>query len=141
MKPALQLVGKLFYRNFTSEDYEIVKKWWLSRGEAVVKPEWLSSLGIVVENENGPACMTWLYISNSRMAQVGWTTTRPGLSPRDSHEAVMMAIESIQKLSQNIGVTYLHSMCNKSGLTKVMKRLGFEKKDGYAYLAWGDNGN
>lgn len=125
------------YRPYYADyDYSIVSEWWEQRDGAVVKPEWLSTLGIVALEEGEPVAMTWLYLSNSKMAQLGWTTTKPGLGNRKSYKAVKTLLEAAKMIARKSGVTYLHSMSNKSGLTKLMKKAGFVDKLGYNYLAY-----
>lgn len=115
-------------------DYDIVRKWWMKRDNVFVRKEWLPNTGVVVDRAGEPICMTWMYITNSKMAQAGWTTTKPGLGARDSHKAVTMALLKIKKMASNLGVTYLQYTSNKRGLTKVLKRLGFEGSDNYTFL-------
>jgi hypothetical protein len=149
-KYKMNLMPKIIdYKDYTlrpyrpDEDYRIVKKWWVERDGIFVHKEWLSSLGVVVEKDDEPIMMSWLYFSNSKLAQIGWTTTKPGINAKTAYQAVVLGVMKLQYLANKNGATYLHAMSNKSGLTKVMKRLGFNVQKEYDYLSYfgGMNGS
>lgn len=135
MIPATKTIARFKGRSYEEKDYQLAKEWWVKREGIFVKKEWLSSTGIVVEMDGATVAMAWVYFSNSGMAQIGWATTKPGLSVRESYGSMMVCLHGAVMLARENGATYIHSMSNKSGLTKMFKRLGFEKKDGYDYLA------
>jgi hypothetical protein len=71
-----------------------------------------------------PIAMCWLYLSNSKLAYLAWPVTRPGLSPRTSHQALGLIFVELIGLAHALGFKSIISTSESKGLTKLLKRHG-----------------
>lgn len=66
-------------RNYTAEDFQTVDAWARARGSALV-PGLLSPVGFIVEDDQGPAGVCWVYLMfDVPVAVIDNLYTRPGL--------------------------------------------------------------
>lgn len=113
-------------RKFRSKDYPEICSWWLKYNETILDLKVLSKIGIVLFEENKLLAATWLYYANAKICQIGWTIVNPDIGPRNKIECLSKILNEGTKLAKKNGYNYIQSFSNKSALTKMMIKSGFE---------------
>jgi hypothetical protein len=110
-------------RLYAPSDYATVREWWMMRGVCPVPSEHLPSLGYVVEGEDGPLAMVWVYQDNStKWAFLAWPVARPGVGGT-MVDAVF--VELFARLAQDLAGRVVNIMSERHGLNRWLERHGF----------------
>lgn len=82
-------------------DYAMLQGWWAGHGVLDVPPGYLPACGLVVELDGEAAAAAWIYFDNScPLAWLAWLTTRPGMRPRDSLDALTFLLGAAQAAAE-----------------------------------------
>lgn len=82
-------------RIYKPEDYDTVKPWWVGHGVPDVSKAVLPPLGVIVEDDEGPVAVCWLYLAlGVGVSWLAWLTTKPGLTPFVAAHAVKYLVQS-----------------------------------------------
>jgi hypothetical protein len=122
---------RLFYLD---ADYPLVFNWWKKHNEVPLAPELLSDLGVIYQEEGIPMASTWIYLSNSKGAQVGWTVVDPDLTPRKRMVAVSNVLMAAEQVCRDHGCQWMISFSNDSSLSKLMSFQGFKSLKAHDFL-------
>lgn len=122
----------LVVRYVEIEDYTQLDQWWKQHhaGAGALPKAVLPPLGVVVEDEFGPAFAVWCYeVYGVGMAFLEYAVSRPGISMRLVSNAGALAVLSImEQAGKNIDPPAqfsVFSVSTKAGIARVLKRLGF----------------
>lgn len=117
------------------QHYFKVVTWWKKHGKDGPKADVLSDLGLIALDENlEPIAITWLYVSNSRLGNIGFTVCDPEAPPKKKVFGVSYVIEQAIAAAKFSGLTSLHSFSSAPGLTKLFLRKGFDKLEAHDFL-------
>lgn len=119
---------------YTPELYPMVAEWWAAYGKRAPEADRLSDLGIVICKGETPVAMTWVYLSNSKTAQVGFTVSNPKSGPVEKVIAVSLAIHQAAHVLEAAGYKYVHSFSDEPGLTRIMQSAGFTQLSEHQFL-------
>lgn len=121
-------------RFIAQKHYKQYVSWWTDRGKNAPEVDRLSTLGVVVSDTKGPLAMSFGYLSNSRLAQIGFTATNPkgGLKARIA--AVTRAVSAVEKILKDSGVKYINTFSDESALSKLFLRIGYEVHTPHNFL-------
>ena len=86
--------------------------------------------GIAVEKDGRLLALVILYIESARnVGQIGWVVTNPENKPRESYEALDLAIAEVIKLARDKDVRYLMSYIAVPGINKLLGKHGLLQGD------------
>lgn len=116
---------------FTPHFYDILKSWWQEHNHAIIPIESLGLGLIVLDDNNYPLCMSFIYtMERCNVAQFAWTTTNPNVSFKVRHQAVELILLASLQVAKNEGKNLIFDFISSKGLKKILKNLNFiELKD------------
>lgn len=116
-------------------DWQTVSGWHEERHGAILPETILPPLGIICEDEAGPAAAIFAYQSLSiGLAHADYFLTRPGLSFAQARRAGKCALHGLRQVlkANDYGIIKVFTPCRL--LERVLKRLGFEGTRGVLFL-------
>ena len=92
-------------------DYPIIKTWWEVRGSEAPQRELLSSVGIMVEQDDLPVACAFLYqVKESPLGIIEWEATNPAItSPILKVRALGFVFDFFEVYSRDHGIAILLS--------------------------------
>lgn len=120
----------LSVREYNPEtDAATVSGWWEKRHGVAMQLALLPPVGVVVEDDRGPVCALWLYLSAG--IGVGFLenpVSMPGMGPRISAEAFAVALAALEAvaLTHDYGVLVCHT---PAGIARLLGKQGFVFSD------------
>lgn len=124
-------------REYTPEDYPLVKGWWEGHGKPATPPNLLSPIGVFALRDGEPVAAMWLYLAlGCGLCWLEYPLTAP-------KQSLSQARESLKELlGHMINVAQIHNYALMLGqatvpLAREMKRAGFlETATGMSALAY-----
>lgn len=126
-------------RKYTVEDYEVIAPWYLERGWPVApKSEHLSNTGFIVEDDEGPACVGFIYLTNSKLGLFEWIATRPGMG-RKAITALDVLVAFSKEASRGLGIEKLVHLAQDKYVSIMQRRYGFQPAEPLVLMTWGES--
>lgn len=114
-------------------DYREYKKWWTERNLKAPKSGILADIGLmVVDHEPIAAC--FCYLSNSKLGNIGFTCTKPGIGPKRRIFALMFLLHNADQILQAAGCEVIETFSSEPGLTKLFTRMGYVPQQPHTFL-------
>jgi hypothetical protein len=113
------------FREYEDEDYDIIEGWWEGHGGQAPDPHLFSNCGRICDG----LAASWLYISNSSIAFIGWPVTNPKAPKRTAMKAIRRILEDQRDLANASGASVVFVYTNSPALLKLLDRLGFQVGD------------
>ena len=129
----IRLASELKVRPYRPEDYRTAQKWWLQHNQAHLEEFLLSDLGFVVEKDN-PVAMGWLYLSNSKLSNLGWVVVNPEAGPKLRVAALITVYRESEKMSRKMGYRAMQMLSDQPSLTKLMEVTGYKRIKSHDYM-------
>jgi len=114
-------------------DYPLMRKWWTGYGKKTPAKGMLSDTGLVVEYDR-PVLMAWLYISNSKLAQIGFIVGDPEVYAGTKIAAISYMCQAAKDLLRRKGIEYVHCYSDQAGLTRALNASGFDILSSHDFL-------
>lgn len=118
-------------RAYTKDDQEMVEGWYRShRGLGELPVKLLPPLGVIVEDENGPAGALWCYeCAGCPVAIPEFPIARPGLSMNQAKAVFVRAMEAVMALAgkgwEPQGVYSVFRAWTTPPIFRQLKKMGF----------------
>jgi len=114
------------------EDYDVFQGFCVGHGKWAPTRDLLPRVGIVVLEDKGltggeeyPLAFFWVYKDpSSRMAWLGWLTTRPSLKPRKAKAVCEFAVEMAKSAAQAQTARVIFTHAGSRGLSRLYQRCG-----------------
>ncbi len=113
-------------RKLKKEDLKVAEKWWESW------PKWkspsldfLPDTGIVVEKNNLPVVIGFIYLTNAKVALLEWIISDPEYRENDRDSLIELLIEGAENMVKHLEYKYLFSVCQHEKLIDKHKKLGW----------------
>lgn len=116
-------------RAFTWADYPEICQWWLSHKWPVIPSDHLSSIGIVVEENEKLVSACWVYVTNSAFGLLEFVVTNPKVSLRMRAKGIELMLDAAVKVAQEHHVKTLFSSLKSHGLIRAFEKSGFLNAD------------
>lgn len=114
------------FRFFNPElDYELIRKWWLSRSVEFFELEKLPKNGIIAEDNGVPIAAGFLYLTDSAFAIITWLVGNPDVTYDLRDRGVQAVIEQLCAQSKRHGVQVAIGLTSHIGLGKKYESRGF----------------
>ena len=111
------------------EDYLLLKEWWEKQGYNWPLPHHLSTVGRVIEVNNVPVCIGFLYETNSSIAWFEQVICNCDAPKNYRRIALLELIETMKKLAKSSGFELLFSSTNIGSYRKKLTDSGFSIVD------------
>lgn len=136
---AAQRIAKLYYslriEPYRKENHLILaRRWWRNFNEAELAEDLLSEIGLVIYDGEQPVAMSWIFLSNSPLAQIGWTVTNPECGPKTRMSAVALLIDELTGVAKREGYKGVMTFSNSSGLTRIFQSSNYVKLNPHDFL-------
>lgn len=107
--------------------FPMIFRWWKAHRKGRLDIESLGSRGLIVSNYGMDLASAWLFRTDSRVANIGWTVTNPDAPMRLKHQAVSALIEELKRIAKTEGFTRVISFSSSRGLTRSFVRSGMRQ--------------
>lgn len=114
--------------------YPLIQLWWDGYEKKAPEKQRLSRCGIMVYKGDRPLAATWVYYTNSKMGQVGFTVTDPKAGPKAKVMAVMMALKEAERLLIVNDFKFSHSFSDSPGLSKMLVAAGYGQLSHHEFM-------
>ena len=121
--------NELFARNLNEKDWDTLVSWWDAW------PEWTTpgkdflpdngTGGIMIEKDGNPIIAGFIYKTNSASVLLEWIVSNPDYRESDRKQAVEMLITEAEKLTKQLGYSYMFSIGRNKHLIATHKKLGW----------------
>jgi len=115
------------FRLYKKSDFPMIRKWWIKHNHKIIKENLLSDTGVVVEKNGEALAAGWAYLSNSKLAQIGWIVSNPDCKPKEKVIAVYDVMECLEKMLKDQGYETIQMISDHSALTKMAISDGYIK--------------
>ena len=118
--------NKLNIRKIEEKDYEFINKWWQEVQLDTISREILpmNGLGGLIIEKEKPIAVSYLYLTNSKVAYVDNLIVNPSYNNKDRFKVVSTLIEACARLAKQTGCIYIWAMSNSRGVLQRCKNLG-----------------
>lgn len=124
-------------RYIKNKDLNVIRGWWLKRGEKPVQKELLPQDGLgglIIEDDNSMIAACFIYLTNSKMGYIDHLISNPSYKGKGFwHFPLMNACFDAAKKSGCIDVWGTSSI---RGVLKLLKRYNCEVSDDPHYIIW-----
>ena len=105
---------KLNIRRLVKQDLDIAKKWWKAWPEwQPIPDDFLPETGVVVEKENKPVVIGFIYLTNAKVALLEWIISDPLYRDDDRNKAIKLLISGAENMIKHLDYKYAFSICKK----------------------------
>lgn len=112
-------------RPYTQNDYELLASWWAGWGLPISPPDFLSSVGFIVEGEE-PLVAGFLYrLGDSSLYWAEGIVSNPEVKTPERKEALTMLIDKIGEEAKRLGARFLMASTPREGLGNMFQGMGF----------------
>lgn len=124
------MADKLSIRTFDfGKDYATICAWWDAHGSLCMKPEHLSQNGIIVEIESIPACVGFLYKTDSRLCAFEFVVSDPTLAKNIRDKALNFLILAAKEWTKINGFSLIYTSTSNQKYLSRLKAAGFIETD------------
>jgi hypothetical protein len=124
-------------RKFVAEDYPTIATWYVDHGwPSAPSVEMLSTTGIIIEDDDGPMSVGFIYMTNSALGFLEWIATRPGQGSR-AIKALKFMFDEIKARCSEMGIKALHSFSDDKTIKIFTNLGGFKATEKATLMIWG----
>ena len=119
----------VIFRPLEKGDYKTICKWWTWWWKRVLPKDFLpdnGKSGFMVEKNNIPVACGFLYITNSKVAFLGWVVSNPEYKDKDRRTLIELLINNIEESSRQMDYKYMFTVCSNKYLIETHKNLGWK---------------
>ena len=103
--------------------------WWHSRHGIDFAPELLPTTGYLALTDTTPIAACFIYLTNSKVALIGWPITNPESSKQERHVSLMLLFDILHKVAKEAGCTLVMSYSGVPAIQKRLSDLGYLEGD------------
>ena len=121
--------NKLKFRPLEEEDYETICKWWDFWFKRSLPKEFLpddGKSGFMIEKNNQLVACGFLYITNSKVAFLGWVISNPKYKQKDRKKVIKKLISNIEDICRDMDYKYMFTVCSNRYLINMHRDLNWE---------------
>jgi hypothetical protein len=108
--------------------YSIVKSWWEEKkGWKSIQPQFLSSRGIIIENNNKFVCASWLYTTDSAYGVINWVITNNESKAKEKKECLKYMLKILEQYSKTLKIEALYLAMETDSLKRLLIQNNFVK--------------
>ncbi len=121
---------KLNIRRLQNSDLKIVKKWWEQWPDwTAPADDFLPETGVVIEYDNKPVFVGFIYLTNAKVALIEWIVSDPNWKNKNRKKALELLITGCENVIKELGYKYGFSVCRYKNLIENHKKLGWVVDD------------
>jgi hypothetical protein len=112
-------------REYRSEDYPMLLKWWQGHGWQGVPEAILPKLGVVWEDDGRPVAAAWLYMDNSiGVCMLEWLVADPEAPGKAVLTAIRHITRFLQERASELNYNVMLTTCRQESLARVYEKIG-----------------
>lgn len=112
---------------YTSEYYPEIKNWWQKQGHHIVPENYLSTRGIVVQDNGKALAACWLYATDSAFCLLDHGVVNPDIRRKERSKAMDMVIDALMQMAKILGFEQVLFTTRTKTLISRFKKFGFEE--------------
>ena len=120
--------NEIIFRPLKEEDYETIvqwqTKWWKINLPKTMLPDDGKS-GFMIEKNNKPVACAFFYVTNSKIALIGWVMSDPEYREEDRQLLIESLITNIEHTSKKMGYVHMYTISGHKNLSKTYRKLGW----------------
>jgi hypothetical protein len=106
--------------------YPMIAGWWKAHGKRGPRREILPTTGAVVQADGRAVAASFVFLSNSVLANIGFTVADPAASPRLKLQGVLLAIETVEQLAVDMDFEVFEAFSDEPALSKIFASRGYD---------------
>lgn len=110
---------------YTSDQYSIIKGWWLDHGWTPISPDLLPPNGYIVWQGLQPLVSGFLYLTDSSFAVLDWVLSSPISDRIERGQALDLLLDSLIQTARDHKKTTIFTTSKHSKLLERYKAKGF----------------
>jgi len=124
-------------RKLNPSDYDdVLVGWWKDWDWQAPPKDFLpedGKGGLIVEKDNKPIVVGFIYLTNSKTALLEWIVSDPKYRESDREDAIELLITGAENVIKALGYKYLFAVMQHEKLIKTHEKLGWikDKKPSY----------
>jgi len=127
---------ELTVRALQESDWETLQEWWTKWNWPEMNRDLLPLNGLgglIVCKEDIPIVAGFLYLTNSKVAQMEWIISNQDYRETDRKDALEMLILGLEEVALSVGKNIILSIGRNTGLINMHKKLGYTVDDKHSY--------
>lgn len=107
--------------------YPLLKSWWEGKGGKwqAINPNLLSSLGIIIREQNKYICASWLYTTNSPFGIINWVITNNSSKAKIKKRCIEFMLSRLEANARIRGVEIIYMVMGTESLKKILNSEGY----------------
>jgi hypothetical protein len=122
----------MMLRSYSPHDYEEVSGWWRARGLEPIAEVLLPTTGLIAPG----VAASFLYLTNSSVAWMAWTTSNPTASQAERDEMLDAIVRGLLRMAEERGYKVMFTNAEPEQLKRRYERLGFMEGDKNVKQYW-----
>lgn len=108
--------------------YPIIKPWWEERkGWDSIKPDFLSTRGVIIKDKEEYVCAAWLYTTDSAYGIINWVITNNTSKPKQKQECLKFMFKVLEKYAKHLNILAIYMVMETRSLKNLLEKEGFIK--------------
>lgn len=108
--------------------YPIIKLWWEEKKNWVaIQPNFLSTRGIIIKNNDKYVCACWLYTTDSAYGVINWVITNNNSKAKEKQECLKFMFKVLEKYAKHLNILAIYMVMETRSLKKFLEKEGFVK--------------
>lgn len=106
--------------------YPLLKKWWKDKEWHVIKPEFLSTRGIIIKDKDY-ICACWLYTTDSLYGVINHIISDDKSDGKTKRQCIEYMLDVVSDYSKYLGIKCIYTAMETRSLKKILEEKGFSK--------------
>ena len=111
---------------YTLKHYPEIKKWWLKQGHHIVPERYLSTRGVVIEQDGKPIAACWLYVTDAAFCLFDHAVVSPEIRRKERSKAMDLCTDTLLDIAKGMGFERAILITKTQSLISRLKRHGFK---------------
>lgn len=120
------------------KDYKTVSAFWEERNQLVIKKDFLSDYGVVVEENGKMLAVMWLYpMLSTKWAMIRFPITNPQTTKEERDLALDLVFDNLHGIAKDMGYNYLFCTTNHPALIARLQKYNYTQDASDCVHFWG----
>ncbi len=109
--------------------YALLKTWWDGKGGQweAIRPEFLSSRGMIIKDKDKYVCAAWLYTTDSAFGVINWVISNNESDPKTKKKCLEFMLGKLEDYARFLGVGVIYMTMETRSLKNILSEQGFLK--------------
>lgn len=107
--------------------YPLLKTWWEGKGGQweAIRPEFLSSRGMIIKDKDQYVCAAWLYTTDSAYGVINWVISNNESDPKTKKKCIEFMLGKLENYARFLGIGVIYMAMETRSLKSILKKQNF----------------